>query len=500
MRRLRFKLSILLLVLLLLSGIHTKGQEMLGVAFSVYNGVSSASLNPAFLTGTKVYMDVNAMSGDFSLANDMVYFPSENNTLIKSMHGDSSVYRNGMYKWGRAFNYYDNKHNKYFASNVKIQGPSIMMQVDKHAFGITTAFRSFQSGNKIPYQIPITLYEGIEYQKLQGVEFDDDPYSFASMAWSEIGLSYAYNIYDRYSNRLTLGVSAKALFGHQGAYVSVKNSNYIVEDMYTKGKTVDFKNLDMEAGFALPVSYGTEFEMDLRPVAKGYGMGVDIGLVYTKLKSKIVYERKGKICEKPYVEYKYKIGISLLDLGGIMFSHDTQLHKFTNVSKYWEHFDTIRFSGINYGVRNYSNGFYGDPDASYAGSKMRIMLPATISLQFDYHLTRRVYLAGLWMHPIKFSPNTLWRPSQIAFVPRYESRLVGVSLPISLFNYQEPRVGLAVRLYSFTIGTERLGSLLGISNFNGTNIYFSIRFNLCKGACSTYKTGACQSNGFGERW
>jgi hypothetical protein len=183
-----------------------------------------------------------------------------------------------------------------------------------------------------------------------------------------------------------------------------------------------------------------------------------------------------------------------------MFSHDTQLHKFNNVSKYWEQFDTIRFSGINYGVRNYSNGFYGDPEASYAGSKMRIMLPATISLQFDYHLTRRVYLAALWMHPLKFSPNTLWRPAQLAFVPRYESRLVGVSLPISLFNYQEPRVGLALRIYSFTIGTERLGSLMGLSKFNGTNIYFSVRFNLCKGACSTYQTGACQNNGFGERW
>jgi len=276
----------------------------------------------------------------------------------------------------------------------------------------------------------------------------------------------------------------------------MKNANYIVEN----SKTIDFKNLDMEVGFALPVSYDTAFAIDLKPVAKGYGVGVDIGFVYTKLKSTIVYERKGKICEKPYVDYKYKIGISILDIGGIVFNKDTQLHKFDNVSKYWENFDTIRFKGINYGIRNYSNGFYGDPDASYSGDKIRINLPATISLQFDYHLTRRIYLAALWMHPLRFGPKTLWRPAQLAFVPRFESRYFGVSLPISLFNYVEPRMGLAVRLYTFTVGTERLGSLIGVSNFDGMDVYFSIRFNLCKGACSTYRRGACPRTGYGERW
>jgi hypothetical protein len=104
------------------------------------------------------------------------------------------------------------------------------------------------------------------------------------------------------------------------------------------------------------------------------------------------------------------------------------------------------------------------------------------------------------MHPLKFNARTPWRPAQLAVVPRYENRFVGVSLPVSLFNYEDPRIGVAVRFYTMTIGTDRLGSLLGISNFNGMDFYFSFRFNIGKGACSSYQKGACSNERFGNEW
>ena len=496
MKKLRLKISQIVLALILSGSSAVNGQEMLGVVFSDYSGISSASINPALLTGTKVFMDINIISGDIFLANNMFYFTRENKTIQKTLSADANIFNSGSFSWGRTFNYYDNTRDKYFASNVKLTGPSMMLQAGRHAFGVTTTFRSFHSGNNIPYAVPITFYEGLPIEKYHGVEFNEDKYSMASMSWSEIGLSYAYNVYDLYSNRITLGITAKALFGYEGGYAIMHNTNYVIHD----SNTVDFKNFDAEFGYALPVSYANERASDFTPLVKGYGVGFDFGMVFTKLQSTFAFEGGDKICEKPYNDYIYKIGLSILDVGGITFSKDAELHQFNNVSRYWAEFDTIRFRGINDAVQTYSRGFYGDSDASYSGDRFTVYLPATISLQFDYHLRRSLYLSALWMHPLKFNSRTLWRPAQLAFIPRYETRYFGVSLPLSIFNYAEPRLGLAVRVFTMTIGTERLGSLLGISDFNGMDFYFSFRFNIRKGACLSYDRGACSNRKFGSEW
>ena len=496
MRKLRFKISQLVFALILFGSSAVNGQEMLGHSFSLYSGLSAATINPALLTGSRVYMEVNIVSGDVSYANDMIYFSAGNNTISKAIRFDTSLFNNGSFKWGRSFNYYNNTNNKYFIANMKLLGPSLMLQAGPHAFALSTTIRSMHSANHIPYEMVVINYEGLSYPKFHGVEFNEDPYSLVSMSWSEIGLSYAYNFYDLFSNRLTFGITAKALFGYEGAYVDMRNANFTILD----SRSIDFKNIDADIGYALPVGYGSEFSTNTDPLVKGYGVGADFGLVFTKLKSTMVIEGEDKLCAKPFNDYLFKIGLSVLDVGSITFNNHTELHQFNNVSKYWIDFDTIRFQGIDNQMRVYSEGFYGDPDESYSGDRIKIGLPTTISLQFDYHLRHRVYLAALWMHPLKFNARTLWRPAQLAFIPRYESRYFGVSLPVSLFNYKEPRLGLAVRFYSMTIGTDRLGWMLGLFKLDGMDFYFSFRFNIGKGACISSKRGACSNDDFGSDW
>ncbi len=497
MKKWRIYVTGLLLTLVLFIANGAKGQEMLGVVFSNYTGVSTAAINPALLTGTRVFMDVNIIGGNATFANDMIYFSPDNNTIRKAINQDSTIFTGGRFNWGRTFNYYNNTNDKYFAATLKIIGPSMMLQAGRHAFGFATSFRSFQTGKNIPYGIPITSYEGLSYPEFHGVEFDDIDFDFVSLTWSEIGFSYAYDFYDLYSNRFTFGITLKGLLGHEGGYINMRNSSYVIENE----QDVNFKNIDADIGFALPYSYDTTYTTDFDPPVKGYGAGFDFGLVFTKLKSTVVWEGEEKLCARPYNDYDFKIGISILDVGAITFTKDTELHKFDNVSKNWIDFDTIQFKGIHYAMQVYSKGFYnGDPDASYEGDQIRVWLPATLSLQFEYHLKQRIYLSALWMHPLRFNSRTVWRPAQLAFIPRYENRYFGVSVPVSLFDYKDPRIGLAVRVYSLTIGTDRLGSLLGVSNFNGMDIYFSFRFNIGKGSCISYKKGACSNSDFGNDW
>ncbi len=496
MRKLRLNISLIILAIFLFASSAVSGQEMLGVAFSTYNGINAASINPALLTGSKVYMDVNILSGNVSAANNMFYFTPDNISIRKVLKPETNFFKSGQSQNNRSFHYYDNADEKHFSTNIKFVGPSFMLQAGRHSFGLSTSFRSIHSGNHIPFSIPITSYEGLSYPEYQDVEFDQAKYSIVSMSWSELGLSYAYDLYDLYRNRLTIGITAKALFGYEGGYSIMRHSNYTIYN----SRSVDFKNLDAEFGYALPVSYENELATDFGPLVKGYGVGFDFGIAFTRLKSHKILKQESKLCAKPYKDYIYKIGFSILDIGGITFSKDAELHKFENVSKDWVDFDTIHFRGIDEAVQIYSTGFYGDSDASYSGDKIRVNLPATVSLQFDYHFQKHFYMAAMWMHPLKFDDRTLWRPAQLAVIPRYENDLFGLSMPVSVFNYSDLRVGLALRFMFVTIGTDRIGSFLGISNFDGMDIYFSIRFSILKGICASSLRGACSNSRFGSNW
>jgi hypothetical protein len=498
MRKRQLKTLVLAVCMLLTNYLHT--QNMLGVTFGGYNGISSTLINPALLTGSKVYLDVNFLAVDAFLQNNMYYFPPEYNTIWNLMkNGGYQLSEGGRFDFDRTYTYYANENNKYFTADELILGPSAMLQKGKHAFGITTALRSEHTGNNIPYQVPIIVYQGT-FNDFHFINFDDFNYSFVSMSWGEIGFSYAYDFYESYDNKLTIGASAKILLGYEGTYAAIKNANYI----FVGNNTVDIQNLNAEFAYSLPVSYENSdvndiLEFGSKPIVKGIGTGIDIGLVYTKNNFSRSNVDRRRLCAQPYKPFKYKVGLSVMDIGGITFKKKAAVHSFDDVSKYWQEFDTIGFHGVNSFMEMLSEVFYGDSTASYAASKFRIGLPTKISLQIDYQVYKNLYLAAIWTQPVQTNLNSLYSAPFLAVVPRFEKNFIGVSVPVSLYNYRQPEVGLAVRIYSLTVGTEMINSWIGLTNLTGVDIYFSLKLSLDKGRCLDANKGACYNADFGRK-
>ena len=70
--------------------------------------------------------------------------------------------------------------------------------------------------------------------------------------------------------------------------------------------------------------------------------------------------------------------------------------------------------------------------------------------------------------------------------PRFETYWFEAALPISLYEYQYPQLGLSLRLGPLSIGTDKLGHWIKQSDLYGADIYFHlkvpIRYNpKCKG-------------------
>ena len=473
---------------------NSSAQELIGVTLSNYRGTTGLMLNPAGMTSNKTYIDINIATTNVFFHNNYLYIPKEDFAIWNLFKKDYIFPTYG--KHNRNVEQYNNQNIKKGTINIRALGPSFMMQIGDHAFGITTGVRYLMTGANIPWDVAEFGYNGIEHIPLHNIEFNDDNFDFNTNAWMEIGISYAYDVYKSYNQQFTAGISVKKLWGYAGAFADINNVNYVVVDE----TTINIINLNSEVGFSLPLDYDSTSFFMTSPTFRGSGAGIDIGAVFIKKKNVSITKWKGKrLCAQSYYDYIYRIGISILDIGSVKYSINSQLHSFDDVSKYWADVDTISFTNINNLMMQLSETLYGDPSASLKSETMKIGLPTAISLQVDFSINNNLYLGGMWIHPIRLNMHTLKRPAQLAIAPRYETQYFEVSIPVSLYEYQYPRIGIAARLYFFTIGTERLGTYLGLTDFNGLDIYASIKIGINKSSCKSKFGGACSNQDFGSK-
>jgi hypothetical protein len=109
-----------------------------------------------------------------------------------------------------------------------------------------------------------------------------------------------------------------------------------------------------------------------------------------------------------------------------------------------------------------------------------MFLPTAISLQFDYCIRPRIYLNASVIQAMPLSKRAIVRASQFAVAARYETRRLEIALPLTLYEYKAPHLGIAIRYKFFVIGTDRLGSFSGLWDTTGYDLYFGFKLNTCE--------------------
>jgi hypothetical protein len=292
------------------------------------------------------------------------------------------------------------------------------------------------------------------------------------------------------------GITVKRLFSVAGAYLRASDLNYMV----LNDSTINIKNLNAEVGYSVPLDYDNNDFPDSGPWIKGGGFGMDLGVTYQRKTLSYQKKRVSKLCRQKYIDYSYKIGISLIDFGFVNFTKNAQLHSFIDVSKYWINIDTLNYYNLNELSRTLSQVFYGDPNASYVDDKIRVYLPAAFSIQADYKLYRNWYAGAVFIQPVRLGKSYIRRPPQIAFIPRYETPHFEFAVPVSFYDYYHMRLGASVRYYFLTIGSDDMLGLFGVNDFTGLDLYISVKINFRKGNCGRLKHYLpCENDEYGIR-
>jgi hypothetical protein len=452
-------------------------QEQLGLRLDNFSGVSGISVNPSSNGTSKFGWDVNIAGMGFFLNNNVGFLDgasvgsaASNALTIGPADGlDIKKIPNATLR----YDFYDNTNPKYFSLSTQIMGPSFVINFKSgHSIGLFTGARVMASSHDIP-----SAFNAYEFQRSKIAQaYTVDPFKASGMAWREVGLNYAYRIGDDTDGSLTIGANVRHVSAYQAFYF--RNLTGTSMARITKD-SLRFDGLRAEFGATTDL---TKAERQVN--TNGSGIGFDIGATLTIPSSDE---------DKPY---DWRLGASILDMGAVTMDANTEVHRFEITEPY--QIMKQKFNNLDPndpardGLERLSRDITGKSEGSLRSNTFSMGMPTAISVQADYAVMKGVFVNGLLMQRIPVGDHILMRDNLFAITPRYESRWIGGSLPISIVNWSTTRVGLAARLAFLTIGTDDLGSLMTKGKLTGTDFYFALKLN-------PFKMGLSGSGGGSSR-
>ena len=463
-------------------------QEMLGIVNSNYAGIYGISLNPANMVGSRLYMDYNLLSFQSSFINNYAYV-ERNDYLDYLFHGTVPIYYTEDNE-ERNYTIYRSDNNYYGYINQKLIGPAAMIVDGKHAYGITTALRSNTSFQNLPNEIGVFLYEAIDYTEQQGITYNHEKdIQVGSLAWFEVNFSYAYNFRRYRWESWSAGITVKPLLGIMGTYTNIYNLEYQVHN----DDSASVYNSSFDYAYSLPVDYNDN-HFPQGPLVKGFGLGVDLGVTYTKTTKGHSTKYYGRLCEQRYDAYNYKIGVSFLDIGYINFTKKARQTSYLNTHTEWfKPYDTLPANSVNEINAKIDSYFLDNSEEVIRNEKFTMHIPPAMSMQYDYSIKDYLFINATIIWGFNFGKAYVKRPSILAITPRFETARVEVSLPISIYewNWKNPRIGFSLRYGNFFFGFDKINTILGFSDFNGFDLYAGLRLNLTNNFKMNYIKGLC---------
>ena len=471
-----------ILLTLYLSGLifYSSGQDHFGALHSNYSPTNGVHINPTSMLDAKTWLDIHIVGAGVFANNTLA--AAENTTVIglirqRDLTEEDLIFRQDKNPY-HAYN-----HN--FASVLS----GVWSQGD-HAVGLSFNAFSYTDARRIDETTARFIEHGVSSYSIQHQnDYSIDRLRVNVLAYGEAKLSYAYTFLKKGRNMFMGGLSYKKIFPFAGGAANIRNATYNVYN----DSVMHFYNLtgDMMSN-TTPV-----FNMS-------GGWGFDFGFTWQKMYSNCQsYYPNSKRGGCNRLHYKYKLGIAITDLGYAKFAPDNTNYVGYNL----EDATVVNYPNLNADAGTFPTVFIGDepdPVEGVVRDPYRMSLPTAITVQFDRNiLPHFFYVNASLVHGIPptrgaFGPR---RAHTLAITPRLETKWFDAALPISLYEYQRLQLGLSLRFYCLTIGTDKLLNYFIRSDIYGGDFYFHLKVPLFRNpGCKNRGGGFGRSGGKSGRW
>ena len=432
--------------LFLMLNLFLAGQEKAGIVSSNYLSTTSIFLNPSSSVDSRTYMQLNLGAGYAFGVNNIGYLPKFSfweplKTYLKTQTITVEP-KVSTIKW-----------NKFMYGYGSVDGPVFVMSKRNYGVGFFVRARSVVEGRGTPFNLTNILL-GRDPVTINGKE-DINVHNarFGSMTWFEAGGNFGIMALRHQNHMITIGGNLKYIRAINLVYGHVTNLAADQTDT-----AVDIQSVKAKIRFT---------DNDLKA---GNGMGLDIGITYKKMLGPVeTYNAHSTQSNCQYVDYKYKIGLSLRDLGYVRFKKNTSL---------------ADISGSGYFYTNRDEAYYRtslgpDLNAPFSHRPFLASLPTNLSAQFDYNFGYNFYFNASAVQSILPGRFTgVQSPSVLFFCPRYETKNFEVGVPLILHRYLYPQLGVAFRVRTFVLGFDNLFPLMFKKTTYGVGIYASLGVSL----------------------
>lgn len=450
-----------IILLFLFSTNTATSQELWGNSSSNYAGSLGLFLNPSAIAGAPYLYEIHLLGADVFAENTYIYFPSNVNILQKSLTGNIPD--------GRQYKVDDSRPLQYGFGHTRVFGPSYIRNRKEFAWSIHTGYRQEVSAVKVPEELARTLVEDFNYAPLYGVEVSPGPFAAAWLNWAELGGTYARVYRETEKTYIKWGATGNLLAGFTGAAADFKNFDFSVVD----SSTLRMSNVDATLYHAMDAGNNGNFF-----ALRGAGASVTLGATYIRERNRGVFD-----CNKTsdqFRKYKYRMGVSIMDIGMIHFFNQTQtVPLYATSVRDWNGIDSVDVASVAAFDTLISNVINGTA-STITEDAFGIWLPAALSLQFDYYLAPRIYANATWINRVRLGPKQVARGNQLNLSVRYERKRFEGSLNFTIFEYKQPSVGMGFRYAWLILGSDRLLQWLGVSDVKSADLYFGLRIQFCQ--------------------
>ena len=442
----------------------TLGQDNFGAVHSNYSPTNSVHLNPSSMLDAKTWLDIHIVGFGSYVNNNFAAIENES-WLNVSQQRQIDI---------NQFLFNTNRNNYHFYNRTNVGALSAVLSQGDHAFGLSFNSFAYADIRRVDNSLAEPLAQILRNQTpTVFTGFDIEKLRANASGYAETKLSYGYTYNKMQSNMLMFGVSLKKIFPLAGGGGKISEANYTV-------LPADFVAINRFVG---DVMYNQSPEFTLLG-----GMGIDLGFTFQKMQERVTTylpnsPKNG--CNPKF--YKYKIGVSLLDFGTIKYNEN-------NSEIFAVDIDSLLI-GPNEDIENVLNSVTTGEEIGAISRPHKMSLPTVLSLQLDVNVWNNMfYINGTIIQGIPPFANSFGvrRANSVSVTPRFETKWFDVAIPFSLYEYKQPQMGLSMRLYLLTIGTDKLLSMFMPSNLYGADIYAQLKVPL-------FKNPNCKDRGFNSK-
>lgn len=434
----------------------THAQHLLGIANSNYAGTNGLYLNPASIADSKHRFFLSLFTIDWHVANN--YFQS-GQKLLTLLEG---------YETFKVSKMIERSNGNFFGTGFDIRAFDFLVRInEKNSFALGVRPRLLINATDVSQNIyTLARFEGDSFaDAYRNQLFKDARGNLNINAIGEYRGSYARTLWSQDSHYLKAGITLKYLQGFGGITIQGKNVDFFIDndDYYNMQKG------EITIGYSDPrfADFGTPEDAFKGRLANGFGTDLGISYEFRPNPNENKYQMDGETrIDYRMITYKYRIGLSLVDIGGVTYK--SQQSRFYTVNRNTltvvKRFDVTQPDSL-------AKDLGANLNAITAPYKTK--LPTMLFATFDYKIADKLYANLTYGQSLrKKMAISMHHASFIGLTPRFEHRLFEFALPIMVSeNFRNFNVGLALRLAYLFVGSDNIIGTLFSEKASGANLY-----------------------------